>query len=426
MKLGARLFEVLALWSTYDYCEPADTYLHHALKMNRYIGSSDRRAIRDLFYDLLRKHILLEGKIHGFIKKTGNRPVNTLEFYRWMLLAHLKETDQKGALATFTGEKYHLDTMTEVEEKLLAIESLQPLDAASSHNLTPFWYEKLHAQFGEMLLELMASLDQEAPLDVRVNTLKFTIEEAMDLLANHNVKAHVLPYSPVGLRIHDKRSFPNDLVQQGLFEPQDEGSQIITLMCDVKPGMRIVDFCAGAGGKTLGLAMDMKNKGQIIASDISQKRLNRAKERFRRLNLQNIVVKMMDAQWIKRHTGEFDRVLVDAPCSGSGTWRRNPELKQRTNEKDLHELVQKQRAIVNDASRLVKKGGRLIYATCSLLKDENDDQIAWFLDQHPDFQLIDLSNEMFFNTPPCNTPTWSMTPLKNNTDGFFLSCMEKK
>ncbi|MBX9976879.1 MAG: RsmB/NOP family class I SAM-dependent RNA methyltransferase, partial [Alphaproteobacteria bacterium] len=313
-------------------------------------------------------------------------------------------------------------------KKRFSLCPIMPQDDAASLNLTSFWYEKLKQQFGEDVGAHIRALDQEAPLDLRVNTLKMSRDEARDfLLTEHKITAEPTPYSPVGIRVTDKLSFPNVLIQEGLFEPQDEGSQLITLLCDVKPGIKVVDFCAGAGGKTLGLAMQMENRGQITASDISESRLKRARERLKRLDLHNVVVRVIDGKWIKNHEGQFDRVLVDAPCSGSGTWRRNPDLKRRTGQNDLDELVQKQRDILAQASRLVKKGGRLIYATCSLLHDENDGQINWFLETFSDFKKVDLSHVgvSVLTANPCTTSTFSLTPLHHTTDGFFVGCVER-
>ncbi len=426
MQQGARIFETLHLWSTYDYSRPADDYLHFALRQKRYIGGSDRRAIRGLFYAMIRHQIILEEKLETVLIQTKKHPKDTFERHRWMMLIYFQEKGYTDYLNSFNGQVHHPKKISDVEGTILSHCPIVTLKDASALNLTPFWYKKLKAQFGGSLAELMISLNDEAPLDVRVNTLKLTRDEAIKHLKRHNISCELLLYAPTGLRIQDKQIFPGEFIQQGLFEPQDEGSQLITLVCNVKPGMRVVDFCAGAGGKTLGLAMQMENKGQIIASDISKVRLDRARERLRRLDLHNVIIKMIDTQWLKRHGGEFDRVLVDAPCSGSGTWRRNPELKVRVGAKDLNELVQKQRHILSQASRLVKRGGSLIYATCSLLDDENNDQIQWFLKSHPDFVLVDLSTRHSLDTSPCHTPTWSLTPLLHKTDGFFVGCVERK
>lgn len=427
MQLGPRIQETLSLYEHFDHVQPADNYLHFAMKARRYIGGSDRRAIRDMFYKLLRHQIGLEAKLHVLAKKHHLFPYNLKLGLRWMMLIAFKEAGDEEALATFTGEPYHPDPLSEDEKKILFLCPISLSDAAASLNLTPFWHEKLLAQFKEELPQYVSSLQEEAPLDLRVNTLKISRDQGWELLRQEKVTSQDTPFAPYGLRIHEKASFPNELVQKGLFEPQDEGSQLITLACDVKPGMRVVDFCAGAGGKTLGLAMQMENKGQIIALDVMQSRLDRAKLRLRRLGIHNVTQRIIDPKWIKKQSGTFDRVLVDAPCSGSGTWRRNPDLKNKTTESDVMELVQKQREILKDAARLVKSEGLLIYATCSLVRDENDDQIEWFLENYPDFDLINLSLSWPLQSPtPSNTPTWSLTPYKHKMDGFFVACMVRR
>ena len=218
----------------------------------------------------------------------------------------------------------------------------------------------------------------------------------------------------------------NEFILKGDMEPQDEGSQIIAMMVDARPGMRVLDYCAGAGGKTLSLAMHMENKGTLIASDISKVRLERSAERLKRLGIHNCTTLMADGKWRKKHSAQFDRVLVDAPCSGSGTWRRNPDLMLRTDETDIEELVEKQRSILSEVAPLVKPGGRLIYATCSLIHDENDDQINWFLEQHPDFRLIPLTRIWELSTPaPSEEDMWHLTTSQHHTDGFFMACLER-
>ena len=207
---------------------------------------------------------------------------------------------------------------------------------------------------------------------------------------------------------------------KGLVEIQDEGSQMVALVVDAKPGERVVDFCAGAGGKTLAIAAMMQNKGKIIACDILAKRLERSTERFRRAGLHNIETRPLSSErdpWVKKHKGGFDRVLTDAPCSGTGTWRRNPDARWRSLGPGLEALIKIQAEILDSAARLVKSGGRLIYSTCSLLPDENEKQIEKFSATHPDFSLS-----------PCGlngADFLSLSPAEHGTDGFFAAVMLK-
>ena len=265
-----------------------------------------------------------------------------------------------------------------------------------------------------------------------------------------------------------RRSPPCKCFKDGLIEVQDEGSQLVALLADARPGMRVADFCAGAGGKTLAMAAQMKNKGKIVACDVLEGRIDRAAVRFNRAGVHNVERKALSSerdQWVKRHAGTFDRVLVDAPCTGTGTWRRNPDAKWKLTPEDVAELEQVQRNILDSAWRLVKPGGRLIYATCSLLAEENEAQIEAFLAAHADFKLVPISAVWrdvvgtalpHSTVTPANEPgstgkasvgpsmdpgsdgrddgrsgrrsggaTLSLTPAQHGTDGFFAAVLER-
>ena len=202
--------------------------------------------------------------------------------------------------------------------------------------------------------------------------------------------------------------------QTGLVEIQDEGSQLVVALLGVEPEMRVVDWCAGAGGKTLAIAMLMQNRGRLVACDVSAPRLEGAVRRLRRAGVQNCERHLVGPgdKWAKRRGGTFDRVLVDAPCTGTGTWRRNPDARLRLREQDLQELVPKQAGILDAASRLVRVGGRMVYATCSLLREENEAQIDAFLGRHADFAVVE--------------PYMSLTPKGQGTDGFFGALLERR
>ena len=197
-------------------------------------------------------------------------------------------------------------------------------------------------------------------------------------------------------------------------EIQDEGSQLVAALVDARPGMRVADLCAGAGGKTLALAMTMQNRGQLVACDVSAARLDGAVRRLRRAGVHNVERHLLEPgdKWIKRRAKTFDRVLVDAPCTGTGTWRRNPDARLRLTEADLAELLPKQAAILDQAAFLVRTGGRLVYATCSLLPEENEAQVTAFLARHPDFILAG--------------DFLSLSPARHGTDGFFAATLERR
>jgi 16S rRNA (cytosine967-C5)-methyltransferase len=287
----------------------------------------------------------------------------------------------------------------------------------------------LQARFGDALPAEMAAMGEPAPLDLRVNLLKGTREQALAALASESIAALPAPLSPWGLRIEGRRLVSSGAAfQTGLVEIQDEGSQLLAALVGAQPQMRVADWCAGAGGKTLALAMTMQNRGHIVACDVSAPRLDGAVRRLRRAGVHNVERHLIESgdKWTKRRAGTFDRVLVDAPCTGTGTWRRNPDARSRLSERDLSELVAKQAGILRTAAVLVRKGGRLVYATCSLLAAENEAQVQGFLEAHSEFRLVPLDQAWGQDSPaPCPGPFLSLTPLRHGTDGFFGAVLER-
>jgi 16S rRNA (cytosine967-C5)-methyltransferase len=292
----------------------------------------------------------------------------------------------------------------------------------------PDWvYSKLQARFGADLAGELAALAQPPALDLRVNLLKGTREHAREALAAEGVEALPTPLSPWGLRVAGRRPVTAlQAFRSGLVEIQDEGSQLVAGLVDARPGQRVCDYCAGAGGKTLAIAMTMENRGHVAACDVSEVRLDGAVRRLRRAGVHNAERHLLAAgdRWVKRRARSFDRVLVDVPCTGTGTWRRNPDARRRLNESDLAELLPKQASILDAASGLVRSGGRLVYATCSLLPEENEAQVDAFLARTPAFELTPL-NRAWVAGPGCGG-FLSLTPARNGTDGFFAAVMERK
>jgi 16S rRNA (cytosine967-C5)-methyltransferase len=219
---------------------------------------------------------------------------------------------------------------------------------------------------------------------------------------------------------------------EGLIEVQDEGSQLIALLTDARPGMRVVDLCAGAAGKTLALAATMQNRGRITACDVSVPRLEGAVKRLARAGADNVERHLLETgdRWAKRRAGQFDRVLVDAPCTGTGTWRRNPDARLRTTPTDLAELCAKQSEILAIGADLVRPGGRLVYATCSLLPEEDETQVSAFLDRHPDFAPYPLAEAWVeaggLGLPPAEGPYLVTSPARHGTDGFFAAILQRR
>jgi 16S rRNA (cytosine967-C5)-methyltransferase len=291
-------------------------------------------------------------------------------------------------------------------------------------------YERLAAQYGEHLPTLMDSLNSAAPLDLRVNPLKATRDEVLVQLNREGVVASATPLSPLGMRLQGKPALQkHPLFLDGSVEVQDEGSQLLGLMLAPKRSEMVCDFCAGAGGKTLLLGALMRGSGRLYAFDTSEKRLGKMKPRLVRSGLQNVQALLIaherDAK-VKRLAGKFDRVLVDAPCSGLGTLRRNPDLKWRQSAESVAELTQIQHNILESAGRLVKAGGRLVYATCSLLVAENEDIVAAFLAAHPEFHLLPAGGVLSAQHIDLKMGDYlRLDTAKHGTDGFFAAVMER-
>jgi 16S rRNA (cytosine967-C5)-methyltransferase len=342
--------------------------------------------------------------------------------------------DLGGLHNAFSGGQYAPAALIPPEANVLRTldgHSLEHPDMPLATRLeVPDWVlPALQERFGDALVpEMMASLEP-ATLDLRVNLLAGTREAAQAALAAEQMDVRPTPFSPWGLRIDGRRAVTaGPAFQSGLVEIQDEGSQLVAALVGAGPDMRVVDYCAGAGGKTLVLAMMMGNRGHLVACDVSAPRLEGAVRRLRRAGVHNVERHLLAVgdKWAKRRAEGFDRVLVDAPCTGTGTWRRNPDARLRLRERDLEELLLKQATILDQSARLVRPGGRLVYATCSLLPAENEAQIDSFLQRTPAFKLVPVSEAWALPTPPPATgPHLSLTPLQHGTDGFFGAVLER-
>ena len=404
---------------------PADAVANDYFRARRFIGSGDRRAISERVWSVLRSRRRLEWWLKD-APITGRLLIAaSLLTEGWAL---------SGVVQTYSGGQYAAPALNSAEKAGLGTIEGHTLDHPTMPDAirmeVPDWIlPLLTARFGTATPTELSALSTEAPLDLRANLLKATRDEAHSALAAEGWDALPTPYSPWGLRIEGRRPITSGpAFQTGLVEIQDEGSQLIAVMVDAHPGMRVVDWCAGAGGKTLAMASRMNNRGQIVACDVSRARLEGAAPRLKRAGVHNVERHLVEPgdKWLKRRAGAFDRVLVDAPCTGTGTWRRNPDARLRLTETDLAELVVKQAMILDTAQSLVRKGGRLIYATCSLLREENEDQIAGFLERHPHFALVPLARAWPLETAiPCTGDYLSLTPARHGTDGFFAAVLER-
>lgn len=300
------------------------------------------------------------------------------------------------------------------------------------HNLTEWLVAPLKAQVGDGFWPLVDSMNSAAPLDLRVNSFTDKREDVQHELKLAGIDAQPTPYSPWGLRIEGKPSLTKlDAFARGAVEVQDEGSQLLALLLDAKRGEMVVDFCAGAGGKTLAIGASMRSTGRLYAFDVSAHRLEALKPRLARSKLSNVypsAIAHERDERVKRLTGKIDRVLVDAPCSGLGTLRRNPDLKWRQSPKDVAELTAKQTAILASAARMVKPGGRLVYATCSVLPEENEAIAQAFTEAHPNFVPLSAAETLTALKVPnaaslCTTNGQfvRLWPHLHATDGFFAA-----
>lgn len=422
---------------------PADAVVNGYVRSRRYIGSKDRQAITGLVYAVLRHRAQLDWWI-GYAREGAHRGSFATDSRRRVIaaLAILEERPPDDIAETFDGGKFRPAPLNQGERHLaqtLAGRSLEhPEQPEAVQFNAPEWLlPSLRARFGSELKREMLALNQSAPLDLRANILKGNRTAARQALAAGGVRASETELSPWGLRVEGRPNLPvHEAFTSGLVEIQDEGSQLAALLVGAKPGLRVCDFCAGAGGKSLALAAVMENKGHIVACDVSGPRLEGATKRLRRAGAHNVERRHLDNErdaWVKRHAGSFDRVLIDAPCSGTGTWRRNPDARWKLTPQDVMELRELQARILGSASRLVKPGGRLIYVTCSLLPEENERQAEAFAAANPEFEPVPIGTvwqeTLGTKLPPGNATgdSWlRLSPARHGTDGFFVAVFHRK
>ena len=394
---------------------PADMVLSRYFRELR-LGPRERATLAETIYGVLRKK-----NLYTYLAQHGSGP-----------------PERRLAILGFVSDREFLKSaLTDQEiDWLSRCDQVKPDDLMElhRHNLPPWLVEPLKAQLGEDFWPLVASLNAPAGLDLRVNTLKGKRADIQKELSKLGLKTVATPYSPWGLRLADKSQLGKlDAFTRGAIEVQDEGSQLLALLVDAKRGEMVVDFCAGAGGKTLALGATMRSTGRLYAFDTSGHRLDALKPRLARSGLSNVhpvaIAHERDDR-IKRLAGKIDRVLVDAPCSGLGTLRRNPDLKWRQNPNAVAELVAKQTAILQSASRLLKPGGRLVYATCSILQDENEGIAETFTQNNGQFELLEIKPLLTqlgveHAEKLCKDPYLRLWPHQHQTDGFFAAVWQK-
>ncbi len=398
--------------------QPADAVVSAFFRKHRALGARERHTLAETAYTVLRQRLLFQ-----HLAQSGS---GALERRLAMLAWQGSETFLRGAIGP--QEQKWLADVNQVDRTALP-EKLR-------HNLPDWLAAPLREALGDEFWPLVNALAEPAPLDLRVNVLKAKREEAQRQLAEAGIEAAPTPHSPWGLRLAGKPALNKlDAFTHGLIEVQDEGSQLLALLLDPKRGEMVVDFCAGAGGKTLALGAAMRNTGRLYAFDVSGHRLDALKPRLARSGLSNVfpaqIAHERDER-IKRLAGKIDRVLVDAPCSGLGTLRRNPDLKWRQSPKSVEELQAKQRAILASAARLLKPGGRLVYATCSLLAAENEVIAeAFTAEQAAAFDPLPVAEALTaarVEGPEALTagPFLRLWPHRHRTDGFFAAAWQRR
>jgi 16S rRNA (cytosine967-C5)-methyltransferase len=405
-----------------------DNTIRDFMAARRFIGSKDRTAIVERVYRIMRCH----ARLGWWIGQGGVEDIA-----RARVLADLVLNEGVDPGPFFTGDRHDAAPLDAHEREFVSfLKDKSISDSAMPDSVRaecPDWAEGMtRAIYGPAFEEKLAAMIPPATLDLRVNTLKGSVEEAMESLAKNGVKTVRTPYSPVGLRALGK-PFMSDskAFRSGLVEIQDEGSQLIGLLCGAKPGMRVLDFCAGGGGKTLILAAMMENKGNIVAMDNDSRRLEKGRPRYRKAGAHNVETRSLaeeqNRKWLRRQKGALDVVLVDAPCSSSGTWRRNPDLRWTWYGPELAEIMTMQSEILDRVADKVKPGGRLVYATCSLFVEENEAQVERFLARHPDYALLPLEKAWEAKSaPPCAGPYLRLNPADHQTDGFFAAVLIRK
>ncbi|MFD2646845.1 RsmB/NOP family class I SAM-dependent RNA methyltransferase [Devosia albogilva] len=395
---------------------PADAEASAWFRAHRHIGDSDRGPMLALAYTLLRHH----ARLGWWLERLRLPDTPRHRLLAWLALDNTPSSHLEALLRPLPA------TERALLDKLRGTTIAHPAMPDSVRLECPDWAAApLQRRFTDRFAAEMEATLAEPPLDLRVNPLRSTREAMLADLRDLGLHPDPTPLSPLGIRLRQRLSLTRlPMLKTGEVEIQDEGSQLVAMLLDAQPGERVVDFCAGAGGKTLAIAAQMRNRGHVVACDVSEMRLKRAAERFRKAGLHNIETRLLASEtdrWIKRHKHGFSRVLVDAPCSGTGTWRRNPDARWRSPEdQGLDSLVALQSRILASAARLVKPGGRLVYATCSLLPEENEQQVTSFLANHSDFRTVPTGTIL-----QLDQPYLSLTPAQHGTDGFFAAVMQR-
>lgn len=428
MRLPGRIAAAIEIIADMDQRKrPASEALKGWALDHRFAGSGDRAAIGNLVYDALRKRA---SHAHRMGEDTPRALVLSVVVTEW-------NQDIKALNQDFSADKFGPESISEAEAARLSSDSAFSDTHDHIRADIPEWLApSLERNFGEDWVEQGRGMTGRPPLDMRANRLKSDRVRVAKSLARFTPQETAI--SPDGLRIPsgpaDARTAnvqADEAYQKGKFEIQDQGSQIVSLLAGAKPGEQVLDLCAGAGGKSLALAAAMANTGQIFAFDTDRTRLAPIHERLKRNGARNVQVRNPDPNALDDLTARMDRVVVDAPCTGTGTWRRRPDTKWKLTPAQLETRIAEQIEVLDRATTFVKPGGELIYITCSILLEENDDQVDAFLDRHPQFKRVSLTERWDTLFPDAPKPlsrngnTVTLTPAATDTDGFFCAAFRR-
>lgn len=440
MKLSSLLGhaqELLQLIRTSD--KPADSLIDSFFRSHKYLGSHDRRFIAETVYGTLR-HLRRCDAVLQRVMKSEEMDLLPQDGLLMILVVYLLIIERRLALSSAdlaplvksSRMKSRLDDLLVRIAEVSEIDAKEPAEKIGIQYSFPSWMvQRFLSEYGEEETErICGGLNQQAPLTLRVNTLKTSVQECQLVLEREGVATVRTKLSPVGLEVGKRINvFRLQSFQAGLFEVQDEGSQLLPLIVDPKPTAKLLDACAGAGGKTLQFSALMKNRGEIVAADVNRVRLDQLRKRARRAGVSNVRVSEIQnlADLDKQYRAYFDIVFIDAPCSGLGTIRRNPGMKWMVTEETISELSGKQLQIVSASSSLVKHGGILVYATCTLLREENEGVVEKFLRQHAEFDLVDPGEYSADRQAQqfASSGYIRLMPHRHGTDGFFCAVLKR-
>lgn len=428
MKDGGRLAAAIEVLEEIERRHrPAQVALKDWGTQHRFAGSGDRTAIGNLVFDTLRNRASHMARLG-----TGAQRMLVFSTYCNTWEHGIDRLDD-----VLAADRHAPPALTDSEKQALSAAPEVVVEGAAAANVPDWLWPHFSAAFDENAIAEGRALAERAPIDLRANTLKQDRDRILDRLAH--VQPIPCPIAPTGVRIRPKPGaarMPHVQAEEGYrkgwFELQDEASQIVSQLAGARPGLQVLDYCAGGGGKTLAMAAQMENKGQIYAYDFDRLRLAPIHERLKRAGVRNVQVRDPAAADLADLTGTMDLVFVDAPCTGTGVWRRRPDSKWRLSEKALRDRIDDQQKVLVNAADFVRPGGTLAYVTCSILPQENANQVDWFLDTHPEFQPVSAAGAWQKQFGTDTKPGYQngrgdvlLTPASTETDGFFCALLQR-